>query len=172
VASIRGQRWLKLIDPSPRELEEDDCCQVTIDVLYFYPRSHVSVFTLPEPGRFSSVKPQLVSCSKLNVSARYRVLGNRTLTGSSMSLPHDDHSHLLAPSPNPSNNGSNETFIDPSPIAPSSNGTDFADLDEVVERQNGHTNGGTTALRNHPNTLQQPELRVREENKMDGVGTG
>lgn len=52
-----------------------------------------------------------------------------------MSPAQDDAISLSATSPNPSNNSSNETFIDPSPIAPSSNGTEFADLDEIVEEE-------------------------------------
>ena len=160
-------RSASTIEPSPRALDKDDCCQVTIDVLSFCPRDYVSIFALPKPCGFSSVEPQLHSCSKFNVSAMYHPLGNIILTKYSISLPQDDHSHLSAPSPNPSNNGSNETFIDPSPIAPSSNGTEFADLDEVVERRNINADGTSPAIRSPLHTLQQPELRVREENIVD-----
>jgi hypothetical protein len=79
-----------------------------------------------------------------------------------MSSAHDDQSYLSAPSPNPSNNGSNETFIDPSPIAPSSNGTEFTDMDEVVERQNTTITAPTNVVRKEKLVLQQPELTVRE----------
>jgi hypothetical protein len=88
-----------------------------------------------------------------------------------MSSNQDDQSYLSAPSPNPSNNSSNETFIDPSPIAPSSNGTEFADLDEVVENQNGDTKGITTAGRTHTHPAHQPELTVCEDSSIDRVGT-
>lgn len=80
-----------------------------------------------------------------------------------MSSNHDDQSYLSAPSPNPSNNGSSETFIDPSPIAPSSNGTEFTDLDEVVERQNGTMNGTVNPVRSQSRIVHQPELTVSEE---------
>lgn len=76
---------------------------------------------------------------------------------------HDDAAYLSAPSPNPSNNGSHETFIDPSPIAPSSNGTEFTDLDEAVEHQNGQTtkaSGPSTHTRDQDYKPQQPELTV------------
>jgi hypothetical protein len=159
-------RSASTIVPSPRALYKDDCSQVTIDVLSFCPRDHVFIFALPEPCGFSSVKPQLPCCSKFNVRATYHPLGNIILRKYSISLPQDDHSHLSAPSPNPSNNGSNETFIDPSPIAPSSNGTDFADLDEVVERRNINADGTSPAIRSPPAAVQQPELRVGEENNM------
>lgn len=77
-----------------------------------------------------------------------------------MSSTHDDQSYLSAPSPNPSNNGSNETYIDPSPIAPSSNGTEFTDLDEVVENNSGGASGALCVTRGQHYTLQQPELTV------------
>jgi hypothetical protein len=86
-----------------------------------------------------------------------------------MSSTHDDHSYLSAPSPNPSNNGSNETFIDPSPIAPSSNGTEFADLDEVAEHQNDKAAGGTNLAQSQNNTTQQPDLKVGRDNRVIGV---
>lgn len=82
-----------------------------------------------------------------------------------MSSIHDDPSYLSAHSPNPSNNGSNETFIDPSPIAPSSNGTEFTDLDEVVERRNGNTIGTlSNEMGRQDEPIQQLELTVRQSN--------
>ena len=80
-----------------------------------------------------------------------------------MSPTQDDPSYLSAPSPNPSNNGSSETFIDPSPIAPSSNGTEFTDLDEVVEHENGTTNGTGNPVRSQTRPVHQPELTVGGE---------
>lgn len=87
--------------------------------------------------------------------------------------PHEDQSYLSAPSPDPSNNGSNETFIDPSPIAPSSNGTEFADLDEVVEHPIGKKGGATKVIQNHNHnhTLPQPELTVGNEKNIRGMDT-
>ena len=81
----------------------------------------------------------------------------------------DDQSYLSAPSPNTSNHGSSETYIDPSPIATSSNGTDFTDLDEVDDHHSGNTSGTTCVSPNHPQTIQQPDLSVGEVNKA-GVG--
>jgi hypothetical protein len=90
-----------------------------------------------------------------------------------MSAGHDDQSYLSAPSPNPSHNGSNEPFINPSPIAPSSNGTEFTDLDEAVEHQNSTTSiGGRNAVQRQCHNVQQPELKVREVNDADGTSTG
>ena len=84
-----------------------------------------------------------------------------------MSSIHDDPSYLSAPSPNPSNNGSNETFIDPSPIAPSSNGTEFTDLDEVAEHQNGNTVGSPpNEMGKQYQTTQQLELTVRQSDPL------
>jgi hypothetical protein len=77
-----------------------------------------------------------------------------------MSFPHDDQPYLSAPSPNPSNTGSNETFIDPSPVAPSSNGTDFTDLEEIAEPQLGSTGGARRIFRSSNLASQQPELKV------------
>lgn len=77
-----------------------------------------------------------------------------------MSSSQDDRSHLSAPSPNPSNNGSNETFIDPSPIAPSSNGTEFTDLDEAIEPQTGRVIAPTSAVESQNRSVQLPELTV------------
>lgn len=87
-----------------------------------------------------------------------------------MSSTQEAHSYLSAPSPNPSNNGSNETYIDPSPVAPSSNGTEFTDLDEAVEHQNGIPSEATRVVRSHPPTLRQPELTVGEENDVGAHG--
>jgi hypothetical protein len=89
-----------------------------------------------------------------------------------MSSTNEDQTYLSAPSPNPSNNGSNETFIDPSPIAPSSNGTEFADLDEVPDHQHGNTSGATRLIRGQNHTLQQPELKVGEGGRQKSVNTG
>ena len=88
-----------------------------------------------------------------------------------MSSTQEAHSYLSAPSPNPSNNGSNETYIDPSPIAPSSNGTEFTDLDEAVEHQKETTSQAKGGVRSQPPTLRQPELTVSEEYDL-GVGIG
>ena len=88
-----------------------------------------------------------------------------------MSPSHDDQSYLSAPSPNPSNNGSNETFIDPSPIAPSSNGTEFTDLDEAVEHQNGTTTGDSKVNRSQSQKLVQPELTVSGKSNTDAMDT-
>ena len=89
-----------------------------------------------------------------------------------MSSGHDDQAHLSAPSPNPSNNGSNETFIDPSPIAPSSNGTEFTDLDETVEHQDSTmTIGGQNTIQWQSHAVRQPELKVREVKDVDGTST-
>jgi hypothetical protein len=79
-----------------------------------------------------------------------------------MSSTNEEQTYLSAPSPNPSNNGSNETFIDPSPIAPSSNGTEFTDLDEIPDHQHGNTSGPARLIRGQNHTLQQPELKVGE----------
>ena len=87
-----------------------------------------------------------------------------------MSSAQEAHSYLSARSPNPSNNGSNETYIDPSPIAPSSNGTEFTDLDEAVEHQKETPSEAKRMIRSHPPTLRQPELTVGEEN--DGGARG
>lgn len=88
-----------------------------------------------------------------------------------MSSSHEDTSHLSAPSPNLSNSGSNETFFDPSPIAPSSNGTEFTDLDETVEQQQqaANTNGPTDVVGSRDHTTQPPELVVRRERNAHGV---
>lgn len=88
-----------------------------------------------------------------------------------MSPSHEDHSYLSAPSPNPSNNGSNETFIDPSPIAPSSNGTEFADLDEAVEHQNGTTPEESKVHQTQSQKAVQPGLTVSGENSTDTMAT-
>lgn len=81
-----------------------------------------------------------------------------------MSSTQEAHSYLSAPSPNPSNNGSNETYIDPSPVAPSSSGTEFTDLDEAVEHRKEIPSEAKRVVRSHPPTLRQPELSVGEEN--------
>ncbi|KAF7510983.1 hypothetical protein GJ744_005529 [Endocarpon pusillum] len=78
-----------------------------------------------------------------------------------MSSIQEDHSYLSAPSPNPSNNGSNETYIDPSPVAPSSSGTEFTDLDEAVEHQKELPSEAKRVVRSHPPTLRQPELSIK-----------
>lgn len=80
-----------------------------------------------------------------------------------MSSAQETHSFLSAPSPNPSNNGSNETYIDPSPIAPSSNGTVFTDLDEAVEPPKENKRQAKSVIRSHPPILRQPELTVGGE---------
>jgi hypothetical protein len=45
--------------------------------------------------------------------------------------PSEKAAHLAPPSPN-----APENSVDPSPVAPSSTGTDFTDIDEVQENQN------------------------------------
>jgi hypothetical protein len=42
--------------------------------------------------------------------------------------PNEKAAHLAPPSPN-----APESIVDPSPVAPSSTGTDFTDVDEVLE---------------------------------------
>jgi hypothetical protein len=42
--------------------------------------------------------------------------------------PSEKQAHLAPPSPN-----APESIVDPSPVAPSSTGTDFTDVDEVLE---------------------------------------
>jgi hypothetical protein len=83
----------------------------------------------------------------------------RANAGHSMSSSQEDRSYLSAVSPNPSNNSSNETYIDPSPIAPSSNGTEFADLDDGID-PHAHSPDDETAVVHNQVQVPPPRLIV------------
>lgn len=88
-----------------------------------------------------------------------------------MSRDEDPH-YLAAPSPQTSNHsGSNETYIDPSPVASSSNGTEFTDLEEVPERhgpENSTESEPSTRPDNRPVTRVLPPhmAALRSQNRL------